>query len=117
MKASKVFIVVFVGLVLAVSVVAEPLVEGRVRLASGVAVAAAQVMVFDLTDLQRGPVAQATTDAGDTSRYRWAVMRYRMGLRWGRIIPIRSTLPPSFRISCPRQHVYGWRYSTCWGSG
>ena len=64
MKASKVFIVVFVGLVLAVSVVAEPLVEGRVRLASGVAVAAAQVMVFDLTDLQRGPVVQATTDAG-----------------------------------------------------
>ncbi len=41
---------------------AEPLVEGRVRLSSGEPVAAVQVLVFDLTDLQRGPVAQATTD-------------------------------------------------------
>ena len=53
---------VLVGLALSAPVVAEPLVEGQVRLASGQA-AAAQVMVFDLMDLQRGPVAQATTDA------------------------------------------------------
>ena len=59
----KTFIVAFVGLVLAAHLVAEPLVEGRVRLSSGEAAAAAQVMVFDLTALQRGPVAQATTDA------------------------------------------------------
>ena len=56
-------IVVFVGLVLVPHLVAEPLVEGRVRLSSGEAALAAQVMVFDLTALQRGPVAQATTDA------------------------------------------------------
>ena len=56
-------IVAFVALVLAAPLVAEPLVEGRVRLASGEAAVAAQVMVFDLTNLQRGPVAQATTDA------------------------------------------------------
>ena len=59
----KASIVAFVGLVLAAHLVAEPLVEGRVRLSSGEAVAAAQVMVFDLTALQRGPVAQVTTDA------------------------------------------------------
>ena len=67
----KASIVAFVGLVLASHAVTEPLVEGRVRLASGEAAAAAQVMVFDLTNLQRGPVAQATTDAdGHTSHYR-----------------------------------------------
>ena len=37
-------------------------VSGQVRLSGGLAVAGAQVMLFDLTDLQRGPVAQATTD-------------------------------------------------------
>ena len=59
----KAAIVAFVGLVLASPLVAGPLVEGRVRLSSGEAVAAAQVMVFDLTAVQRGPVAQVTTDA------------------------------------------------------
>ena len=59
----KASIVAFVGLVLASPLVAEPLVEGRVRLSSGEAVTAAQVMVFDLMALQRGPVAQVTTDA------------------------------------------------------
>lgn len=59
----KASIVAFVGLVLAAYGGAEPLVEGRVRLASGEAAVAAQVMVFDLTNLQRGPVAHATTDA------------------------------------------------------
>ena len=56
-------IVVLVGLALSAPVVAEPLVEGRVRLAAGEAATAVQVMVFDLTDLRRGPVARATTDA------------------------------------------------------
>ena len=59
----KASIVAFVALVLATSGGTEPLVEGRVRLASGEAAVAAQVMVFDLTNLRRGPVAQATTDA------------------------------------------------------
>ena len=36
-------------------------VSGQVRLSGGLPVAGAQVMLFDLTDLQRGPVAQATT--------------------------------------------------------
>ena len=51
-----------IGLVFVVGALAEPLLEGRVRLASGDAVAAAQVQIFDMTDLQRGAVAQATTD-------------------------------------------------------
>ena len=52
----------FVGLLLSMPVGAEPLVEGRVRLSSGGPAAAAQMLVFDLTALERGPVAQATTD-------------------------------------------------------
>ena len=51
-----------VGLVFVVGASAEPMLEGRVRLASGEPVAYAQVQVFDMTDLQRGAVAQATTD-------------------------------------------------------
>ena len=59
----KASIVAFIGLVLVSHAVAEPLLEGQVHLSSGEAAVAAQVMVFDLTNLQRGPVAQATTDA------------------------------------------------------
>ena len=54
-------VVFFVGLLLSMPVGAEPLIEGRVGLSSG-GPAAAQVLVFDLTALERGPVAQATTD-------------------------------------------------------
>ena len=43
----------FIGLVLSVSVGAEPLLEGRVRLSSGQPVAGVQVRLFDLTDLRR----------------------------------------------------------------
>ncbi len=51
-----------IGLVLSISVSAEPLVEGRVRLDSGESVANAQVRIFDMSDLQRGAIARATTD-------------------------------------------------------
>ena len=54
---------VLVGLVLSAPVVAESLVEGWVRRSSGEPVEAAQVRLFDWTNLQRGAVAQATTDA------------------------------------------------------
>ncbi len=43
---------------------AEPLVEGRVRLASGEPAAGAQVLLFDLTDLRLAPVAATTDEAG-----------------------------------------------------
>ena len=55
--------VLFLFLVSSLPVVAEPLVEGWVRQSSGEPVEAAQVRVFDWTDLRRGVVAQATTDA------------------------------------------------------
>ena len=51
-----------IGLVFVVSALAEPLLEGRVRLDSGEPVAEAQVRIFDMTDLQRGAIARATTD-------------------------------------------------------
>ena len=51
----------FIGLVLSVSVGAEPLLEGRVRLSSGQPAAGVQVRLFDLTDLRRS--VGATTDA------------------------------------------------------
>ena len=45
--------VIFIGLVLSVSVGAEPFLEGRVWLSSGVPAAGVQVRLFDLTDLRR----------------------------------------------------------------
>ena len=51
------------GLMVSAPVVADPLVEGWVRRSSGGPVEAAQVLVFDWTDLQRGAVVQVTTDA------------------------------------------------------
>ena len=55
-------IAVVVGLMVSAPVVAESLVEGWVRQSSGEPVEAAQVRVFDWTNLRRGAVAQATTD-------------------------------------------------------
>ena len=49
----KLLIGSFIGLVLSVSVGAEPLLEGRVRLSSGQPAAGVQVRLFDLTDLRR----------------------------------------------------------------
>ena len=94
-------VAVLVGLALSAPAVAEPLVEGRVRLASGQAATAAQVLLFDLTDLRRGPVARATTDAaGYFALASWAALRCRRGLRWGKIIRIHSILRRLFRINC-----------------
>ena len=52
----KVAIGCLIGLVFIVSVSAESLLEGRVRLESGEPVADAQVRLFDLTDLRQGPL-------------------------------------------------------------
>ena len=49
----KSFIGSFIGLVLSVSVGAEPLLEGRVSLSSGQPAAGVQVRLFDWTDLRR----------------------------------------------------------------
>ena len=58
----KALLAVMVGLVFAAPAAAEPLVQGHVRLSSGEPVASGEVLLFDLTDLRRGPVARATTD-------------------------------------------------------
>ncbi len=58
----KAAISILIGLVLSVSVGAEPLLEGRVRLESGAPVADAQVRLFDMNDLERGAVGRAMTD-------------------------------------------------------
>ena len=57
-------IVCLVGLLVSVhaSPVSPPVVEGQVRLADGSPVAGAQVVLFDVADLRRGPVGKATTD-------------------------------------------------------
>ena len=56
--------VCLVGLLVSVqaSPVSPPVISGQVRLSDGLPVAGAQVVLFDLADLRRGPVGQATTD-------------------------------------------------------
>ena len=56
--------VCLVGLLVSVhaSPVSPPVVSGQVRLSDGSPVAGAQVVLFDVADLSRGPVGQATTD-------------------------------------------------------
>ena len=55
------FIACLIGLVLSVSVGAEPLVEGQIRLSSGLPAAGVQVQLFDLSDLRQS--VGTTTDA------------------------------------------------------
>ena len=57
------YLSILLGLVLSLSVGAEPLVEGQVRLASGQPVAGAQVRLFDLADL-RSWVGTTTDETG-----------------------------------------------------
>ena len=56
--------VCLIGLLISVqaSPASSPVVEGQVRLAAGSPVAGAQVVLFDVADLRRGPIGQATTD-------------------------------------------------------
>ena len=60
--------VCLVGLLVSVqaSPVSPPMVSGHVRLPDGSPVAGAQVVLFDVADLRRGPVGQATTDETGT---------------------------------------------------
>ena len=59
----KSLIGIFIGLVLSVSVGAEPLLEGRVSLSSGQPATGVQVRLFDLTDLRRF-VGTTTDESG-----------------------------------------------------
>ena len=61
-------IVCLVGLLVSVqaSPVSPPVISGQVRLPEGSPVAGAQVVLFDVADLRRGPVGQATTNEAGT---------------------------------------------------
>ena len=57
-------LVCLLGLLVSVqaSPVSPPVISGHVRLPDGLPVAGAQVVLFDVADLSRGAVGQATTD-------------------------------------------------------
>lgn len=57
------FMSLFIGLLVSISVSAEPLLEGQVRLESGKPVANAQVRLFDLTNLHQS-VGTTTDETG-----------------------------------------------------
>ena len=61
----KSFAVCLIGLLASVAVASAevPTVSGQVRLLDGSAVVGAQVLLFDVADLRRGALVQATTDA------------------------------------------------------
>ena len=86
MKAANVCII---GLVFVVSASAEPLFEGRVRLASGEPVADAQVRLFDLSDLREGAIARALTDGTGYFALPLAALT-------GRALPARFALGPNY---------------------
>ena len=85
----KVAIGCLIGLVFVVSVSAEPLLEGQVRLESGEPVADAQVRIFDMTDLRQGAIARALTDG---TGY-FALPLAALG---GRALPARFALGPNY---------------------
>ena len=78
-----------IGLVLSVSVGAESLLEGRVRLESGEPVADAQVQIFDLTDLRQGAIARAMTDGRGYFALPLAALS-------GQALPARFALGPNY---------------------
>ena len=78
-----------IGLMLSVSVSAESLLEGRVRLASGEPVADAQVRLFDLSDLRQGAIAHAMTDGTGYFALPLAALV-------GRRLPERFALGPNY---------------------
>ena len=81
--------VCLIGLMFVVSVSAEPLLEGRVRLESGEPVADAQVRLFDMSDLRQGAIARAQTDG---TGY-FALPLAALG---GRALPERFALGPNY---------------------
>ena len=85
----KVAIGCLIGLVFIVSVSAESLLEGRVRLESGEPVADAQVRIFDMTDLRQGAIARALTDGTGYFALPLAALT-------GQALPARFALGPNY---------------------
>ena len=78
-----------IGLVFGISALAEPLLEGRVRLDSGQPVADAQVQLFDLTDLRQGAIARAMTDGT-------GYFALPLSALTGQALPARFALGPNY---------------------
>ena len=83
--------VCLVGLLVSVdaSPVSSPMIEGQVRLSNGSPVVGAQVVLFDVADLRRGPVGQATTD--ETGQF---VLPLAAGGGW--VLPSEVGLGPNY---------------------
>ena len=112
------FMVSLLGLVLGVSVGAEPLLKGRVWLASGPPAAGVQVRLFDLTDLRRS-VGTTTDEAGYFALRLASVGGPALpdGFALGQNYPNPSILPPSFPTSYqPLPRAFGG-VQPCSGSG
>ena len=120
-EAMKSLIGSFIGLVLSVSVGAESLLEGQVRLSSGQPAAGVCRCGYLIGPTCAGSSARPRTRPGilrcRCKRFlRLGARLCRPILHWGRITPIRSILPLSYPTDCRRLPMCGWRCSTCWDS-
>ena len=115
------FIACLIGLVLSVGVSAEPLVEGRIRLSSGLPAAGVQVRLFDLSDLRQS--VGTTTDA--TGYFALSLQTLFWGKERGPAgrLCLGAELPQSIQSfhthSLPTASGWlmcGWKCSICWGS-
>ena len=110
-----------IGLVLSVSVGAEPLLKGQVRLSSGQPAVGVQVRLFDLTDLRR--FVGTTTD--ETGHF--ALPLRALSMERGTALPTGfgpgTELPQSVQslyhhppINCRCLATCVWKCSICWDS-
>ena len=117
----KSFLGGLISLILSVSVGAEPLLEGRVRLSSGQPAVGVQVRLVDLTDLRHVDL-HATTDAA--GYFALSLQTLSGGTALPTELCAGAELPQpvqSFdRHSLPTigcLTTCGWTCSMCWGSG
>ena len=116
--------VCLIGLLVSVEAhpVSSPVISGQVRLVDGSPVAGAQVVLFDLGDLRRGPVGQATTDeAGQfalpLTAAGGALMLPQEFCAGGKLSQSVQSFDDHTLSASRRPPRCGWRCSTSWVSG